>query len=118
MAFVITIPAGTPKATPQVTAMTFPPRNVDKILVQVPPGARGEVGFAVGSSGVAFIPFNTGAYIVTDDEIVDWPLEDQITSGSWQLTAYNTGQYAHTLTVRFLLSLTTTAISATAEPIS
>lgn len=101
--FNVSIPAGTLAATPQLTALTMPARIVRKIRVRVPRGPNGLVGFALASSGVPIIPWNTGAWIVADDEIFEWALERQITSGAWQLRAYNTGAYAHTLYLSFEL---------------
>lgn len=99
--FDITVPAGTAKATPQTTSIELGVRNVVKVLVVVPPGPRGEVGFYLGTSNVQVIPKNVGAWIVTDDHKLDLDIEDMWESGSWQLVAYNTGHYDHTLHVTF-----------------
>lgn len=104
-AFAVTTPASTPQATPQVTQMTMPPRVVNRVEIRVPPGPRGEVGFRVGSSGTQLLPVNVGQWIVTDDEIIHWDLEEQHDSGSWEFTSYNTGLFPHTVTVRFLVVL-------------
>jgi hypothetical protein len=48
---------------------------------------------------------------VSNGEIIDWPLEGQITSGAWQLFAFNTGKFAHTLEIRFLTDLVGGAVS-------
>lgn len=100
-AFDVTVPAGTAKASPQQTDMLMPTRVVQAVDVRIPPGARGTVGWALGSKGVAVLPREAGTYIVDDDTTISWPLEDQFTSGAWQLIAYNTGRYPHTLYVVF-----------------
>lgn len=102
-AFSVTIPANTPKSANFTADMSFPARVVREIDIRVPPGPGGEVGFAIGSSGVPILPYQAGAFIVTDNEDINWPLEDQIDSGSWTLFGYNTGQFPHTLYVRFRL---------------
>lgn len=107
--FPVTVPAGTLATAPQVTQLLMPPRVVDEVEIQFPPGPRGEVGVALGSSGVAVIPSEAGQYIISDDEIVHWPLEGQWNSGSWECHAINTGLYSHTITFRFLVRLTTDA---------
>lgn len=103
--FDVTIPAGTLPSAPAVTQMRFPVRVVDEVEVLVPPGPRGEVGFRIGSSGTQLIPFQPGNWLVTDNETLHIPLEDQHDSGSWEFTGYNTGLFAHTIEVRFLVSL-------------
>jgi hypothetical protein len=103
--FDVVVPAGTLKAAPQITALAFPFRVVDEVEILVPPGPRGEVGFQLGASGGQVVPVTVGAFIVTDNEIIHWPLEGQLDNGAWQLIAYNTGALPHTITVRFLVRL-------------
>lgn len=105
--FSVTVPAGTPKSAPLAFNLNMPPRIVQLIDVEVPPGPRGEVGFSIGQAGNAIFPYEPGAFIVTDDRVVEIPLEDANTSGSWQVFAYNTGSFPHTLYVRFFCDLTT-----------
>jgi hypothetical protein len=107
--FEVTIPAGTAKASPQVTDLAMPPRVVVEVEVVVPPGPRGKVGFQLGAAGVQMLPYQPGTFFVADHESIRWPLEGQISSGAWQLIAYNTGFFAHTLEVRFLVDLPATA---------
>lgn len=101
--YTVTIPAGTALASPQVTALVMPARTVRSILWRVPPGPRGLMGFQVGASGVQVIPWNTGEWIVADDESDELPLEGQITSGAWQCIGYNTGRYDHAVYLTFYL---------------
>lgn len=112
-----TIPAGTAIATPFTFNMSFPPRVVDRIQVKVPSGPRGTVGFAIGSSGVAVIPFQANQWIVADNDDFDWPLDDFWDSGSWTFFGYNLGQFPHTIYVRFLLSLTVAPAPLPASPV-
>lgn len=101
--FAVSVPAGTPVATPVVLPLTMPARVATSVRVRTPPGPRGEVGWALGAAGVRVLPANAGAFIVADDEAIEWPLRGQISSGAWQLQAYNTGRFAHTLYVVFQL---------------
>ncbi len=100
-----TIPAGTPIANPTSMAIDFPVRVVREIDIRVPPGPRGEVGFSIGSAGTPVIPLQAGAWIVTDDEVIKWPLDGYWDSGSWEVFGYNTGTYDHTLYFTFRLDL-------------
>jgi hypothetical protein len=100
--FAVIIPASTLKTAPIQVNLAMAARIVREVEIIVPPGPRGEVGFQLGSGGSQIIPFTPGQYIVTDDEIIHWPLEGQIDSGAWQLIAYNTGAFNHTLEIRFL----------------
>jgi hypothetical protein len=101
--FAVTIPAGTPVSAPQVTALAMPARIVRSVRVRVPPGPAGLVGWALGSAGQRVLPWGPNQWIVADNEAIEWPLTGQISSGAWQLQAYNTGVYAHTLYLVFQL---------------
>lgn len=112
--FPVTIPANTAKTANFTSDLSFPDRAVEEIEIRVPPGPRGEVGFALGAAGQQIIPFQAGQFIVTDDETIHWPLEDQHDSGSWTFFGYNTGQFPHTIEVRFLLKVATSTGQAQA----
>jgi hypothetical protein len=114
----VTIPAGTAQNAGFRQAISMPTRIVEQIDIVVPPGPRGEVGFTIGSSGVQIIPAQYGTYIVTDNEVIHFPLTDQIDSGGWEFFGYNTGIYDHTIYIRFLVTPTTRTATTTAiQPI-
>lgn len=115
--FEVTVAAGTARADAVTTDLDMPPRVVTGIHIVVPPGPAGSVGFQVAAAGQPIIPYNPGQWIVTDNEIIDWPLAGYHDSGSWQVIAYNTGTYDHTIYVRFLLELTTDQAPAPVAPI-
>lgn len=105
--FAVSVAAGTPQATPQVSPMTVAARIVRGVRVRVPPGPAGLVGWALSVAGTRIIPWGANEWMVQDNEVTEWQLDGQITSGAWQLQAYNTGVYAHTVYVTFLLDLVT-----------
>lgn len=114
-AFSVTIPPGGVPAAPQRFPLTMPARIVAHVTVIVPPGPRGELGFALGAAGVAVLPSNAGGYIVADYQSIDWDVEGQIESGAWQLLAYNAGLYSHTLQIVFQCELPPEGVP---EPVS
>lgn len=114
--FAVTVLTGTGKAAPATFPLQMPDRAIDEIEIVVPPGPRGEVGFQLASGGIQIIPVTAGAFEVTDDEVIHWPLEDQITTGAWQMIAYNTGVFPHTLGVRFLVRLVAAAAAGALPP--
>lgn len=102
-AFTITVPANTPANAPLTFDTSFDPREVEGVEIVLPAGLNGAVGMRILNSNQQSIPANGGGWIVGSGNEIKWPLEDQITSGSWQVQAYNTGRYAHTFYVRYLL---------------
>jgi hypothetical protein len=100
-----TIPAATAKATPVTVKFAVPVRVVDALEVEVPDGTRGLVGFYLAFSGQQVIPYTVGQWIVWNDKERTFPLEAFPVTGAWSLVGYNTGVNAHTITVRFHVSL-------------
>ena len=109
------VPAGTAKAAPLVTDISFPAREVIAISWRVPPGPSGLMGWALTSAGAPVIPIQQGAYVVTDNQSATWDLEGYLDSGNWQVTAYNTGLYDHAVYLTFLLDLPGT-VAPPAQP--
>lgn len=103
--FQVTVPAQTAQSAGFSVPITFPARVVDEIDIRVPPGPNGQMGFAIGTSGMPVIPAQLGSWIIANDQEIDWPLQGYWDSGSWEVFAYNLGNYPHTLYLTFLLSL-------------
>jgi hypothetical protein len=114
--FDVTVPPGGSAAVPQRFPLTMPARRVTGVEIVIPAGVRGVVHFALGSTGTNIVPSNYGAYLAGDGEKIAWPLSNYIDSGSWELAAYNTGRYPHTLEIRFLLELVQSTVSNARQP--
>lgn len=113
-AFSATIPAGTPQSAPVAISLAMPPRVVRRIEWKVPPGPKGNMGFQIGMAGTQLIPYSVGAFIVADDDSEGWDLVGLPSSGAWQLLGYNTGIFAHTVYLRFLVDLPSDGTAAAA----
>lgn len=110
--FTVTIPAGTAKSAGFTSDLSFPAREVTQIDVFFPPGPRGEVGVGIGTAKVITIPYGGAGYIVSDNQLLHFPLESAVNSGSWTFFGYNTGTFAHSITVTFFLALVNTGSSS------
>lgn len=120
--FAVTVPAGTPQSAPHVQNTPFPSMTVSRISVRIPPGPLGTVGFMVTMNGEAVIPINGAEWIVANDERITWDLADLPNSGQWQVTAYNTGAFDHTIHIDYevaalgaVATLAATSIDVTAK---
>ena len=114
--FTVIIATGTTPAAPQISPLVVPVRQVDRIDVTIPPGPLGQVGFAIGAAGQHVIPADNGQWIIGNAVEKSYPLSGYLTSGQWQLIAYNTGQFPHTLYVTLLMSVVAPAQLAAAPP--
>lgn len=105
-AFDVTIPLGTAIATPQVTALSFNQGVVQKLVIVIPPGPSGLVGFRIRHSTQTIIPNSGSGWIIADNERIEWPLEGYPVGNKWTIQAYNTDVFPHTLYLRFEIAET------------
>lgn len=104
-AYTVTVPGGTTQASPQVTQLAMPPRAVRAVTWRVPKGPQGLMGWRLTMSGVQVLPTpGTDLWVIADGEQQTWDISEFPDSGSWQVTAYNTGTYAHALYLVFHVS--------------
>ena len=104
-----TIPAKTLVAAPVTIDLPIPVRTVTELELVIPDGVAGLVGFRMTMGGVGVIPVNLGGWIVGNNEVIRWPLDNFPTSGAWQLQGYNLDLFDHTIYTRFLLNPVTGA---------
>lgn len=114
--FAVLVPHGTPLAAPLTVNISFPARIVTAVSWRVPPGPSGTLGWALTSAGTPVIPIQPKTYVVTDNQADTWDLEGYLDSGNWQVTAYNTGVYDHTVYLTFQLDLPGTALVPPSPP--
>lgn len=110
--FAVKVTAGTPKATPLVTQLPLGVCDVERIDVFVPPGPRGELHFYLSSGKNQIFPSNIGTYFTPENMDKEFPVSNQMDSGAWEITAYNTGQYDHTIYLAFLTNPVTNPYDA------
>lgn len=107
--FDLTVPAGTPVVNPaKFSTVVDPGFNLEWVEFEVPPGARGQVGFYLASSGVQVFPHRVGVtprWVRMDGVMPRYDVDYKITSGDWSIVAYNTGLNPHLIVVRFGLTL-------------
>ncbi len=103
--FQVPVPANTPIAAPIRSDVSFPAMHVDSIKWRVPRGTGGQVGWRLTSGGAQVLPHNIGGWIVANGEADSWNLEGLHDSGMWEVTAYNTHIFPHTITMTFVLSI-------------
>lgn len=99
--FDVTTNAGVTQASPITTQLAMPTCIVRRIVVRVPPGPAGHLGFQLAAAGTQIIPVNAGKWIVADNEQLTWDVANVIESGAWEMISYNSGVYNHTVEVRF-----------------
>lgn len=100
----VTVAAGTSSTAPQITALPWDEGEVEVIEVVVPDGCAGLVGFAFRHSQQQVIPFSAGAFVVSNDERIRWDVTGYPTGEKWEVSAYNTDVFPHTLHIRFLIN--------------
>lgn len=104
--FQVTVPAGTPASAPLLSSIATPIRVVTRIDWRVPRGPMGTLAFLIAMGGVPVLPLPAGTYVVADGESGTWLVDGQPDSGAWQVKAYNTGAYPHSVYVTLYCDLT------------
>jgi hypothetical protein len=99
--FTATIPAGTAKNSLFTSSFTMPPEDILEVEIEVPPGPSGLMGFYLAASGQQVIPFETGEFLVWDDRVAKWTVDNYPTQAKWSIVGYNLGNFPHDVTVRF-----------------
>lgn len=115
----LVVPAGTTQAAPATTSL-YPNRAyIVKFSILIPPGPSGFVGFQLWHSSAQIIPDTVGTWIVADDEVITWELDDLQPWPNWSLHAYNSDFYDHTLYPRLYLDdrVPTSTVPLTLLPI-
>lgn len=110
------MPARTAIATPLQTNISFPNGDVERVDIYIPAGHAGLTGFQLANAHQPVIPFDTGEYIIGENERLSYPLEGYGDSGSWQMFAYNLDQFNHTFYVTFLLKIVRQAVYIVGGP--
>jgi hypothetical protein len=99
--FAVTIPPGTLKSAPYVQDLVFDNWQIESMDLEVPAGSTGCMGFQVWNNGVPWLPYGAGEWLVWDNVVQNWPLTDQPNASGWAIAGYNSGNFPHTVTVRF-----------------
>ena len=99
--FDVSVPAGTSKASPQLTDVSFPDGVLVRVELDVPAGHVGLTGIQILAAHGQMIPYTFGAFLVADNHDFQWDLTGQIDTGSFQVNAYNTDVFDHSFHLRF-----------------
>lgn len=102
-AFPVTVTAGTATDSPSTFSIATDVRILREVTVTFPPGCSGLVGFQLAISGFPVIPLNGTNYIIADNRTATWVTDSYPESGAWQVIAYNTDVFDHTLYVELQL---------------
>lgn len=101
--FAVLVPAGTLQTAPQTSPLAFTDGIVQELEIVVPDGHAGMTGFQLAYGGQTIIPESGNVFVVTNDEVIHWPLENYPTGKQWQLVAFNQDLYDHHFYLRFLI---------------
>lgn len=102
--FTVTVPAGTLLASPVNIVTAFNDGQVDEIEIRVPPGPVGLMGFQIAYGAQSIVPHDSSQWIVTDNEVINWPLVNFPTGRHWAVNGYNTDINDHTIYLRYLIT--------------
>lgn len=97
--FLATVPAGSGSAATTAFPTTLVPSKVRRILITFPYGCAGLVGAQVQAAGGYAFPNQQNTFIVFDDLVYTFEVNNQVDSGQWSVVAYNQDVIPHTLQI-------------------
>lgn len=100
----LTVPAGTAAAAPISAVWALDQGTLIKVRIVVPSGHNGLTGIRVLWAGTPIIPYAGAAYIVANNEQMEWEINQEVNIGSVSIQAYNTDIYPHSFYLRGLLT--------------
>lgn len=98
------VPAGTAKTAPLEVLTSWNQGELAGCEVFIPDGHNGLTGLRIAFAHQAVIPRTQDAWIIGNDEKIEWPLSGYGNSGAWSCFVYNTDIFDHTFHVRYLVA--------------
>jgi hypothetical protein len=97
--FSITVPPGNGSTTPATYPLPLGLAEVVTSILTWPAGCSGLVGVALLAGGSWAFPYIADTYMAFDDFVYPLGITNQIQTGDWALSAYNSDYYPHTIQV-------------------
>ncbi len=99
----VVVAAGVLRTAPTSTDVSFNPGEVVGVEIIIPDGHSGLTGIALAQAHQAIVPMNIGAFIIGNDEKIEWSLTGTTDTGDWQAFTFNEDVFVHTFHLRFLV---------------
>lgn len=112
--FSVTCAANVAQSAAIETNLSFPPGYAREVEIVIPAGHAGVTGIAIAQAHQIIIPSSGNTWIISDDEIIRWPLSNYSDSGSWSAFTYNNdATNPHSWYLRFLIDEINVGVTAT-----
>ena len=95
------VTANTPVNSPIKFHNTLGDSQLESVMLVFPPGCVGLVGARIEYGGTPLYPNSEGGWYVLDDYTLVVNITNQQTGGTWDIAAYNTDIYPHTIQVYY-----------------
>lgn len=93
---VVTVPALTPASSPLTATWRLTVGHLERIIIDVPSGHKGQTGLALAYQGTQYIPFTAGSWLILDQQTKEVKWADEVMEQGFTVRAYNTGKTPHT----------------------
>lgn len=100
----INVPPGTLSTAPFIRSKVCQDAILNKMVMRIPAGHVGLTGVAILWSGVTLWPSTPGAYVIGDNESIDWEPNIEITENGLQMAGFNTDRITHSFYAKFWLT--------------
>ena len=111
----LTVPAGTPIATPASLVVPVQSGWISRATLTIPRGPNGLAGWALQLAGSPLIPYMPASWIIADDYTYAWEIDRWVNQGQLVALGYNLGVYPHTFRFRVEWAPNEPAVPVTAD---
>lgn len=112
----LTVPAGTPQASPISQAVVLDDITLDSVQIIIPAGHFNLTGVAIVSQGNPVVPFTIGTFISGNGESPEFAYGAEVGANMLTVIAFNTDIYPHTFYFRWRMSPLTSAAVTIESP--
>lgn len=92
----LTVPAGTPATAPVSLTVPVPTGHVTRGVLTIPDGPNGLAGWQLLLAGTPIVPYDGESWLIGNDHVYTFPIDQDVNAGQLTVSGYNTGQYPHT----------------------
>lgn len=112
--FDVTAPANTPKAAPLEVLTPWQQGELVGVQIVIPDGHSGLTGIFLAVAHSRVIPYTADAWIVGNDEVIDWDTAHYLNTGAWSAFVYNVDLIDHAFHLRYLVADLNLSVAAPA----
>lgn len=113
----VTTPSGVEPDLPQADPWPLEDAVLESVTILIPDGHSGLTGIRVKQAQQEIVPWGNDDWLISNDEIITVPIEEQITLSGLVIETYNLDVFEHRFWIRAVIQDLGTSTASTANPL-